>query len=721
MTSPSTRFLAVWVSRGDRRRTSSLLFTGALVAAALASVALHLMIAIPQSHTRLDQISPVHHASAPAAFEWYAMDSTYRQRMVHTLLLNSSSSSPAPPGVDRWPSAGTAYVSPALAEAIATDPSLAGRVPGRIVGTIGDEGLTSPDALQVVAGVASGGTVFHPADAWGAEGTDDPQALPSAASRVMLFALVVTPWAMLITALGIAHADRLRSRCARLAMLGASTPQVQQFARGCTVRGVAAASLVGATVGALGVQVLARHGIWGLAFFAPSAVVTAAVGGLVVLVQLALTGAITATAVGRAVRRPYAQRRGPSPVPRAWVLAVGLLAATCLITLSVVRWATADKVSPGPAALLIFVVALPAAIIGVSVASGALVRRLVAAVPGTGSLGPAVALRQVAYETGPVVMQSLALVTLATVFALTSAVELIASEQDHGSGSGAWWTASIVDTTTDLAGVMDAIGPGAVVEQVQSSTAQVTATCALLSTAFGTLTTPDGGECQDSRTYEPGTLLAVPMTDDGTPFRTEDGRVAAGPVGMTGVPSTVHTVDPATTLPPPVNADVLYVTARLGDADTQQSAILAAAPITAFSMVQGDASTIVRVPRIRALSTTAAALGIGATVMALAVSASSGRAGRRAAHHLGRLGASSRTLRRLAMIRAVTTSSVSAVLAMVVSTIGAQSYLSLGSIYHPDATGTWTLAGLLVMSTVVAGLAAYLTAPTHEGLRHRAG
>ncbi len=62
--------------------------------------------------------------------------------------------SPVPPGISRLPSKGEMYVSPALARLLGrTQPSqLKDRFPARVAGTIGDEGLTSPDSLIAIVG-----------------------------------------------------------------------------------------------------------------------------------------------------------------------------------------------------------------------------------------------------------------------------------------------------------------------------------------------------------------------------------------------------------------------------------------------------------------------------------------------------------------------------------------------------------------------------------------
>lgn len=62
--------------------------------------------------------------------------------------------SPVPPGLPRLPRPGEYYASPALSMLLRSTPAaeLAARYPGRQVGTIGTDGLPSPDSLIVVVG-----------------------------------------------------------------------------------------------------------------------------------------------------------------------------------------------------------------------------------------------------------------------------------------------------------------------------------------------------------------------------------------------------------------------------------------------------------------------------------------------------------------------------------------------------------------------------------------
>ena len=61
---------------------------------------------------------------------------------------------PVPPGISKLPAAGEYYASPALAALLRTVPAdeLGDRFPGKLIGTIGDPGLSGPGELAVYIG-----------------------------------------------------------------------------------------------------------------------------------------------------------------------------------------------------------------------------------------------------------------------------------------------------------------------------------------------------------------------------------------------------------------------------------------------------------------------------------------------------------------------------------------------------------------------------------------
>jgi hypothetical protein len=76
------------------------------------------------------------------------------QQINHFDIAATGASSPVPPGISRDPGPGQYYASPALAALLRSTPAnqLADRYPGRLVGTIGDAALPSPNSLVLIVG-----------------------------------------------------------------------------------------------------------------------------------------------------------------------------------------------------------------------------------------------------------------------------------------------------------------------------------------------------------------------------------------------------------------------------------------------------------------------------------------------------------------------------------------------------------------------------------------
>jgi hypothetical protein len=93
--------------------------------------------------------------TAPDPALWLAVTDRYAGRdviRVHVAALGPRP--PVPPGVDRLPGPGEVVVSPALGELLRTvpDDQLGNRFPGRVIGTIGSDGLIAPAELVGIVG-----------------------------------------------------------------------------------------------------------------------------------------------------------------------------------------------------------------------------------------------------------------------------------------------------------------------------------------------------------------------------------------------------------------------------------------------------------------------------------------------------------------------------------------------------------------------------------------
>jgi hypothetical protein len=94
-------------------------------------------------------------STAPDPALWLPVTDRYAgQNIIRVHIAALGARPPVPPGLGHLPGAGEMVVSPALAELLDSVPhdQLGDRFPGRVTGTIGPEGLVSPDELVAVVG-----------------------------------------------------------------------------------------------------------------------------------------------------------------------------------------------------------------------------------------------------------------------------------------------------------------------------------------------------------------------------------------------------------------------------------------------------------------------------------------------------------------------------------------------------------------------------------------
>jgi hypothetical protein len=97
---------------------------------------------------------------------WHPRDDIFDGRQISRFdVAATGASSPVPPGISHDPGPGQFYASPALAALLRSTPAneLADRYPGRMIGTIGDAALPSPDSLVIIIG-RSPAQLAHTAD-----------------------------------------------------------------------------------------------------------------------------------------------------------------------------------------------------------------------------------------------------------------------------------------------------------------------------------------------------------------------------------------------------------------------------------------------------------------------------------------------------------------------------------------------------------------------------
>jgi hypothetical protein len=251
----------------------------------------------------------------------------------------SGPDSPVPPGMTRLPADGEYYVSPAMADLLATTPAdqLGDRWPGRPVGLIGDAGLPSPDSLVVVVGRTAEEVAAIPGAAtisrlvsvnpsycngcYVGIGSDGITLILSVVAAALLFPLL-----MFIGAATRLSAARREQRFAAMRLVGATPRQITTIA---TVES-AVAALAGTV---LGVALFApiRYPLAGITFtgerFFVDDLSLTWLDVLLIGIGVPLGAALAARLSLRRVRITplgVARRATPRP-PRAWRLVPVLL------------------------------------------------------------------------------------------------------------------------------------------------------------------------------------------------------------------------------------------------------------------------------------------------------------------------------------------------------------------------------------------------------------
>jgi hypothetical protein len=223
---------------------------------------------------------------------------------------------PVPPGLSKLPARGEAYVSPALADLLARTPAdeLGSRI-GTVVGTIGPDGLRSPQELIAVMGADSAQLGNWAVPIAGFRTVPEPHNLPPIALLILVLAVVgaLVPVAVFVATATRLAATRREQRLAALRLIGATPAQVARLAvvEALLYTGIGAPAgiLVFALTRPLVAQIPLDGGTWWPETIAPPLVQALA---LMVLVQL--VGALAALAgMRRLALSPLGVQRHVTP------------------------------------------------------------------------------------------------------------------------------------------------------------------------------------------------------------------------------------------------------------------------------------------------------------------------------------------------------------------------------------------------------------------------
>jgi hypothetical protein len=268
---------------------------------------------------------------------------------------------PLPPGLSRLPGPGELAVSPALSRLLrgVAPQQLADRFPGRVVATVGDAALRSPDSLVVFVG-------HDPAQLRGQPGVEEVRSIESQPRSVSLtrFGRVVLgvgagalllPVLVLIATATRLSAARREQRLAAMRLIGASDGQLRMVA----AVEAAIAAVAGAALGLLGFLAVrpsaARLDLDGSPSFASDLRLSWGAVALVVLGVPALAVATALVALRRVRISPLGVSRQAAPGRPTWrrliPLAAGVVGcATSLPALAAaqgawVPWAVAGIIA----------------------------------------------------------------------------------------------------------------------------------------------------------------------------------------------------------------------------------------------------------------------------------------------------------------------------------------------------------------------------------------
>lgn len=288
---------------------------------------------------------------------------------------------PMPPGVDSWAGLGEAIVSPALAEALDSNPALISGFPYEPVARIGDEGLVGPDELfaYVVVDRSALGDEALPLGRYGVSWFPavDLAEGDIGVVQLSLIGLVLAPLAVYFTVVASLSAATRSRRLAALRLVGLSSGDLQMLNALDSVFTAVIGSGLGVLVYAVLNAPLAGIGIAGLVWFPSDSAMTT--GSIVLVVVVALGAAVMVNRVGshRVIHDALAVRQhAPSSPGSLWRLIPLIVGLSALIGLLGAATALKQNAALGGVAPLLLVLAVVLTIVGVALGMGVISSRL---------------------------------------------------------------------------------------------------------------------------------------------------------------------------------------------------------------------------------------------------------------------------------------------------------------------------------------------------------
>jgi hypothetical protein len=245
----------------------------------------------------------------------------YRGEDVYGRLLEAEGTSPAtPPGLRKIPASGDMVVSPALKKLLDSPEGkpLAERLDSRVVGTIGDDGLTGPAELAFYKGASGIAESKGFTRLTQFAGPEDEQPLDPV---LLLFIVVACAVLMMPVVVFIATAVRFGgeqrdARLAALRLVGADAAMARRIAAGEALVGAALGLLLGGWIFLLGRAFIGRVELFNMSFFPVDVAPSLGLGLLIALGVPASAVAVTIFALRGIAIEPLGVVRKTEQRPR---------------------------------------------------------------------------------------------------------------------------------------------------------------------------------------------------------------------------------------------------------------------------------------------------------------------------------------------------------------------------------------------------------------------
>ncbi|MFI6035265.1 FtsX-like permease family protein [Streptomyces sp. NPDC051315] len=242
------------------------------------------------------------------------------------LLQPEGARAPLPPGISGFPAPGEMYVSPALAEVLKSSGGelLRERLPGKIVGTIGEKGLIGPAELAYYAGSDDlAERIGHHSAVARIDHFGDIGDEGSGALDPVLLLLVLLVFVVLLAPVGIFVATAVRfggeqrdRRLAALRLVGCDGGMTRRIAAGEALAGAVLGLVLGTGFFLIGAEIAGTVELFGVSVFPDYLTPTPVLAALVAVAVPAAAVFVTLFALRRVVIEPLGVVRTAKPARR---------------------------------------------------------------------------------------------------------------------------------------------------------------------------------------------------------------------------------------------------------------------------------------------------------------------------------------------------------------------------------------------------------------------